>query len=286
MKFSLWTDNGALNSAPVFEAFAKSVMDAGHDTLYNSPHGDVDVIWSVLWNGRMRNNKSIWDSAQSINKPVIVLEVGGIVRGETWKVGINGINRDAYFGSRGNNGDRASLLGLTLKPWRKSGDYILICGQHDKSHQWQGMPAMSQWAINVMDEIRQRTDMKIVFRPHPRCPLTGIEHEFDNVFRQQPVKVDNTYDDFDLSFEKCHAVVSWTSNPGIHAVINGIPAFTSPSSLAWPVANKSFKTIVDPEMPDREQWLNDYAHTEYTVKEIASGQPLQKLLPKLVDLLA
>jgi len=198
MKFSLWTDHGALNSVPVFEAFGKSLIDAGHDILYNSPHGDVEVIWSVLWNGRMSRNKPVWDRAMSLNKPVIVLEVGGIVRGKTWKVGINGINRDAYFGPRGNNGDRANLLGLTLKPWIEKGDHILICGQHDKSHQWRDMPAMSTWAINVMSEIREQTDMPIIFRPHPRCPLPGIEHEFTNVRRQQPVRVNNTYDDYDI----------------------------------------------------------------------------------------
>jgi len=30
-------------------------------------------------------------------------------------------------------------------------------------------------------------------------------------------------------------------------------------------------------MPDRQQWLNDYAHTEYTLEEIAQGIPLNYL---------
>jgi hypothetical protein len=30
-------------------------------------------------------------------------------------------------------------------------------------------------------------------------------------------------------------------------------------------------------MPDRQQWLNDYAHTEWTVTEIADGLPLTQL---------
>ena len=36
--------------------------------------------------------------------------------------------------------------------------------------------------------------------------------------------------------------------------------------------------------PDRTQWLNDYAHTEYTVEEISQGIPLKKLQPKLQEL--
>ena len=72
--------------------------------------------------------------------PTVVLEVGGIQRGTTWKVGINGINRDGSFGPSNNNRSRVQQLGLNVKPWRSDGKYILICGQHDKSLQWQNMP--------------------------------------------------------------------------------------------------------------------------------------------------
>ena len=49
MKFSLWTDYGALNSRLVFDAFANSLNDAGHTVVYNDSSADVDVIWSVLF---------------------------------------------------------------------------------------------------------------------------------------------------------------------------------------------------------------------------------------------
>ena len=115
MKFSLWRENGALNSRPVFDAFRNSLVDAGHDVVDNDNSSDVDVIWSVLWNGRMAANKHIWQANQASKKPTIVLEVGGIRRGITWKVGLNGINRDAYLGPSGNDYTRANHLGLHLK---------------------------------------------------------------------------------------------------------------------------------------------------------------------------
>ena len=80
----------------MFDAFAISLVDNGHTVVYNDNTADVDVIWSVLFNGRMAGNKAIWEN----KKPTIVLEVGGINRGVTWKVGLNGINRDAYFGEQ------------------------------------------------------------------------------------------------------------------------------------------------------------------------------------------
>jgi hypothetical protein len=97
------------------------------------------------------------------------------------------------------------------------------------------------------------------------------------VFYQTPKMIENTYDDYDLEFNNEWAVVSWSSNPGIHAILNGIPAFVGPQSLAYDVANHDFSMIEKPLMPDRAQWLNDYAYTEWTVEEIAQGTPFSRL---------
>ena len=283
MKFSLWTQYGAQNSKPVFDAFAHSLMAAGHDVVWNNPNGDVDVIWSVLFNGRMAQNKTVWERAVAQSKPVVVLEVGGIKRGTTWKVGLNGINRDAFFGDAGNDSRRSDLLGLRLKPWRNDGEFILIAGQHDKSLQWRNMPRMSNWFLQTYDEIRKHSDRPILFRPHPRCRLEHIERGLKNVYRQEPKHVRGTYDDFDMQFDNIWATISHSSNPGIHSVISGVPSFVSNSSLAYDVANDIdfLHDIENPVMPDRTQWLNDYAWTEYTVDEISQGIPLKQLTSKL-----
>jgi len=283
MKFSLFTDYGALNSKPVFDSFATSLHNSGHTVSFNEWDCDVAVIWSVLWFGRMAGNQKVWEHFQAINKPVIALEVGGINRGVTWKVGLNGINRDAYFGDSGNNNARSNALGLLLKPWRTDGEYILICGQHDKSLQWQGMPSISNWLMQTISEVRKHTDRPIIFRPHPRRPLPHIEKEFKNVYRQDPQHVKDTYDDFDMGFDNVWATISYSSNPGIHSIIEGVPAFVSTHSLAYPVGNDIdfLHDIEQPVMPDRTQWLNDYAHTEWTLDEIAQGLPLKNLTSEL-----
>ena len=283
MKFSLWRQYGALNSKPVFDAFRDGATSLGWHCVDNDPTADVDVIWSVLWNGRMAQNKAIWDRARSQSKPVVVLEVGGIKRGTTWKVGLNGINRDAFFGDAGNNSRRSDLLGLRLKPWSTDGKYILIAGQHDKSLQWQGMPSVSNWFLHTYDTIRKHTDRPILFRPHPRCRLPHIERGLRHVYRQDPVQIRGTYDDFDMGFDNIWATVSYSSNPGIHSVISGVPSFVSNHSLAYDVANDIdfLHDIENPVIPDRTQWLNDYAHTEYTIQEIAQGIPLNCLTSKL-----
>ena len=86
-----------------------------------------------------------------------------------------------------------------------------------------------------------------------------------------------TYDDFDFEPTRYHAVVNWSSNPSTQAVIAGVPAFVGPSSLAYDVSNHDFSTIENPIMPDRTQWLNDLAYTEWTIEEISQGIPLKRL---------
>jgi len=282
MRFNLHERYGALNSGPVFNAFHAGANALGHDVVVNGNDG-IDVIWSVLWNGRMAGNRSIWERNISQSKPTIVLEVGGISRGTTWKVGLNGINRDAFFCDGGNDNRRSNLLDLRLKPWRTDGEYILICGQHDKSLQWQHMSSMSQWVMDTIDEIQKHTDRPIIFRPHPRCPLPHIEHEFKNVKRQDPQHIKGSYDDFDMGFNNIWATVSYSSNPGIHSILEGVPAFVSTHSLAYDVGNDIdfLHDIENPIRPDRQQWLNDYAHTEWTIEEISQGIPIKHLTSKL-----
>jgi hypothetical protein len=284
MQFNLHTKYGALNSGPVFDAFRTGARALGHTTVDNGTDG-IDVIWSVLFNGRMAGNRAIWERNTSQSKPTIVLEVGGISRGSTWKVGLNGINRDAYWGDNvDSDSTRAQSLGLNLKPWRNDGKSILICGQHDKSLQWQSMPRMSQWVMDTIEEVQKHTDRPIIFRPHPRCRLDAIEHQYRNVRRQEPRFINGTYDDFDMGFHNIWATVSYSSNPGIHSILEGVPAFVSPHSLAYDAANDIdfLHDIESPLRPDRQQWLNDYAWTEFTIAEIAAGLPLKRLTSKLI----
>jgi hypothetical protein len=86
-----------------------------------------------------------------------------------------------------------------------------------------------------------------------------------------------------MGFDNIHCTISYSSNPGIHSVIEGVPVFVSPSSLAYDVANDIdfLHDIEQPMMPERTQWLNDYAWTEFTIDEISQGIPLNRLTSQL-----
>jgi hypothetical protein len=89
--------------------------------------------------------------------------------------------------------------------------------------------------------------------------------------------IKGSYDDYDLQYKDAWSVVNWSSNPGVQAVREGVPAFVGSSSLAHDVALQDLTQIENPLMPDRQQWINDLAHTEYTIAEIAQGIPLNNL---------
>jgi len=285
MIFGLFKENGALNSIPVFSAFEQGITHLGHTAHDNDLNADVAVIWSVLWYGRMAKNKAVWDHFTKQGKPIIVLEVGALKRNTTWKVAVGGINNEAYFGHTTNNDDvRLTALGIRIQDWKdtKNTNSIIICGQHQASHQWRNMPPVSDWISNTIQEIRQHTDRHIKVRCHPRYPF-NFNNTKTNVVKSMPKRIDIVQDfyDFGAELSNAHCVVNWSSNPAIETVLAGVPVFTGPDSLAYAVANHSFDTIEAPIKPDRQQWANDLAYTEWTVDEIAKGIPLIRILNKI-----
>jgi len=252
--------NASLVYPQVLDAIKKT------DTLVeNSMDADAALIWSVLWYGKMRPNKGVWDHYRAQGKPVIVIEVGGLLRNATWKLGINGINRDAEFAlNEYMPDDRQKKFSIVLQPWKHDGDYVLVCGQHGASEQWRNMPDINTYYKQTVEQIRQVTDKPIVIRSHPRYPE---QHQFEGVTWNRPLHVQETYDDFDLDIMLANAyfTVSHSSNPGIHSIIAGVPAVVSEHSLAWDVSTSMSKWL---SKPYRHQWLNRITYTEWFADEI------------------
>jgi hypothetical protein len=274
MKISLFNNFGAKNSAPVFQAIAQGLHAQGHEVVYHDLTADVAVIWSMLWTGRMRPNQEVHEAFRRQGKTVIVAEVGMIQRGQTWKIGVNGTGVGSYnFDNLVPN--RAATLGLSLKPWRSGANIVIAMQRHD-SQQWAGLPGVNTWLANVVKEIKQHSNRPIVVRPHPRgaspLPQGGLI--------DKPKFTHGTYDDFDFDrvLSSAHCVLNWNSGPGPQAVIAGVPAFVGPDSLASTVANWDLSQIENPPRPDRTVWLEQLAHTEWTVEEIRSGLPFTRLV--------
>jgi hypothetical protein len=274
MRFRLYREHGALNSTPIFNAFEQGLKSLGHESV--SEKEDVAVIWSVLWSGRMAKNQQIYQKCRAANRPIIIIEVGNLFRGSTWRISLENINGQGIFA---NNTDldqtRPKKLGITLEPYKETRKpEILIASQHRDSLQWEGQPNMQLWIEQTIANLRKYTTRKIVVRPHPRSP---VQVSLPNVLVELPKLIPGSYDDFDINYHY-HCVINHNSGPAVQAAIKGIPVICDVSSLAAPLSN-SIENIENLQLPNREEWFLKLCHTEWTVDEISQGIPLARLFP-------
>lgn len=204
------------------------------------------------------------------NLDVVVLETGYINRGDGenhhYAAGFNGLNGRADFRNRNMPDDRLMLLRkaslLRVLRWRERGDRVIICGQVPWDASVEGSDHQL-WLQATLERLRAYTKREVVFRPHPKalgaykkmnCPISTIP--MSEELRNPP-----------------HAVVTYNSNSGVEALIEGIPVFAADhGSMCWELANKSLVSIDVPNMPDRTQWLNDLCYTQWTLDEMRSGE--------------
>jgi len=276
MRFRLYREYGALNSRPIFDAFEQGVKSLGHESVDGGE--DVAVIWSVLWAGRMAANQRIYRECRAAGKPVIIIEVGNLFRGQTWRICLENINGQGEFANdREIDQNRPQKLGISLDPHIKTRKQeILIATQHRASLQWEGQPNMQTWVEQTVNTLRQYTDRKIVVRPHPRSPISV---SLPNVVMELPKQIPGSYDDFDINYQY-HCVINHNSGPAVQAAIKGIPIICDSSSLAAPVSN-IISNIENLQFPNRDDWFLKLCHTEWTVDEIIKGIPLQRLQLKI-----
>ena len=269
----------AKNSGPVMSAMLQSLQRAGITIIENSLQADAVIIWSVLWSGRMAPNREIYQHYRNQKKPVIVIDVGSLHRGITWKVAINNITAEGYYGHTENlDWDRPRRLDIHLGQAKPAGSHVVIAAQNSASLQTQSVISMEQWVMQQIAEVKSCSDREIRVRPHPRCRLR-LPKLPAGVTLESPKLVPDTYDAFDMRFD-CHAMINLNSGPGIQAAVHGVRPIVHSSSLAHPVSI-SIDNIDQSYDIDRDQWLVEICHTEYTQEEIREGTWLKRLSDRL-----
>jgi hypothetical protein len=278
MNIAYFPNQCALNSIPIMQAILDSIRHAGHTIEQNGMDADAAVIWSALWSGRMAPNKRVYEHYRAQNKPVIIVDVGALYRGETWKIAVNHINRLGYYGHTENlDMDRPRKLKVSLAINLSKNPAILIAAQHRFSLQLANQNH-EKWIMDQIEAIRAVSDRSIVVRPHPRSPL-NIATLNQTITIEKPQKLADTYDSFDMHFDY-HAVVNYCSGPGIQAAISGTRPIVGTYSLALPVS----VNVADLDKPydiDRDQWLVEICHTEYTLQEITQGLWIKRIYSHL-----
>lgn len=165
-------------------------------------------------------------------------------------------------------------LNIRLKPLRTTGEHILICLQRNGGWSMRGLH-VQQWLDDIILKIRQYSPNRpIVVRTHPGDKkikqILQVKHK--NVRLSSNEKL---VDDF----RNCWASVVYNSSPSVASLIEGIPTFvTDPHpehSQTYGVANTDISKIENPDMFDRQDWIERLAMCHWSFDELRSGEAWQ-----------
>ena len=261
-------DNGVASTSPIWQESDVGVIQGFvHEQSPNSPH--------------LKLRKSVVDNQLRVGKKALIIDSNLFLY-------INNNNPHKYlrysfdgvFPTTGDyfwdnpdpkRWDKISKhMGITVKPWKDNGNYILICLQRNGGWSMGGLDVM-QWCNKTIKKLKEHTDRPIVVRTHP-----GDKRAQQYIKQLKDPKVlvsrkPNIIDDFKNSW----ATITYNSSPGVASAIEGVPVFvTDPNpniSQAYDVSNTDLKQIETPTIFDREQWLNKLAMCHWNFEEIGNG---------------
>ncbi|MBB4006280.1 glycosyltransferase family protein [Allorhizobium taibaishanense] len=298
-----------------FEAFAEQPHPSFRFSLIDEPvyrPCDVAVFFGSF--GRTSSPTHSFRTAIAVEHqgPLLTVEVGfwgreTIKRSFNWyhkllghrrsfykfkhhyfRIGLDGtLPGDADFLNANSPSDRwdkqSAALGLTLKPYRKAGEHVLIIGQIPGDAAMRGMD-VCQWLGATARSVRRLTDRPIIVRPHP-----GMKNEDFATLQAELAKVPNLQisglDSLSSVDElaRAHCTICYTSSFALDSLLAGVPVITlSRFNIAAPVCSRRIEDVVDPPLPEREQLFYDIAYAHWTPEEIRSGEVWARFAPVLV----
>jgi hypothetical protein len=166
----------------------------------------------------------------------------------------------------------SSSIGLTLKPYRTSGNHILVCCQRNGGWSMKGL-SVNDWMNSTISTIRQFTNRPIVVRVHPG------DRKWKNWFKLQHANVTISSKHIKEDLQNAWATVVYNSSPSVASLIEGIPTFvTDPQpefSQVNGVCNTNLKRIEDPKLFDRQAWIERLSMCHWNFDELKSGEAWQ-----------
>lgn len=141
--------------------------------------------------------------------------------------------------------DRFKACKLSVSPWRERGHQIVVA---TPSVTYADFHDIHGWTDKTVAKLKEHTDRPI-----------WIRHKTSTRPLQQDLM-------------RAHALVTHGSIAAVEAVVMGVPVFVDESSAAALVGKTDLADIEDPITPDRMEWLNSLAYSQFLENEIADGR--------------
>ena len=147
--------------------------------------------------------------------------------------------------------------GLPAPTWRKGGEAVLLLPQRGFTAGEAGQPA--GWVERARARLAAMTKRPVVVRPHP-----GNDPQHDSLMRQ---------------LESAWCTVTWASGAAVKGLMAGVPCFYGRPGFIGADASRPFgEDIEAPYRGDMTQFLRRLAWSMWTPAEIATGEPIGRLL--------
>lgn len=164
-------------------------------------------------------------------------------------------------------------LNIQLKPYRSTGNHILICLQRNGGWSMRGLGVLD-WLDSTIRQIQQHSNRHVVVRAHPGDKkirsLLKIKYKNTSLSTKERLIDD---------LQGAWATVVYNSSPSVASLIEGIPTFlTDPQpehSQTFGIANHDLSKIENPVLAGRQQWVERLSMCHWNFEELKSGEAWQ-----------
>lgn len=161
--------------------------------------------------------------------------------------------------------------GAELKPWRSTGNHVLIFCQRPKGFNM--FIDQEAWLDNTISKIRQYSSRPIMIRMHPGDGTR--EKQIHKIQKKYGTTITiSTHNNIRDALIDCWCTVGINSTPNVVAAIEGVPGYIEDPAHSWAadIAFTNLAQIESPPMPDRTVWVNKIANIHWSNDEVKSGQ--------------
>ena len=163
--------------------------------------------------------------------------------------------------------DRFNTMGIDIHPWRRGGEYILVCPPSDATIHLYDL--YKNWLENTIHKISQVTDRPIYLRNKPNTIGIDLRKGYAvPVLKTETVIMDDM--SLNEHFENAYCTVTFNSTVAIKSICAGVPVVVDPVSAASPISRTSIVDIEDLIYADREKWLYNLAYSQFSLTELQS----------------
>jgi hypothetical protein len=244
------------------EAIERGLKRLGYNVVSSGlrPSGPESLL--CLWNKKKGKEEQDADAWERQGGTVIVMENGYLqkVDKSMYAVSVHGHNGSGWFPV--GDEDRFTRLGFPLKEWTQvRGGHVLVCAQRGIGSAMMASPP--QWAEKTAAKLRTITKLPVRVRAHPGNFVAKVPLEHD--------------------LRGADSVCIWSSGAGVRALVEGIPvAAAAPHWVCEDAAPKQWAHAgEDRYKMNREKALHRMSHAQWSVDEIAAGEPFVRILAKL-----